>query len=213
MRTRMAAILLAGVAILAFGVRVTPSSATTATTIYWTVTPAGTTVGIPASMFTLTDTLTGGTVDCPSGEPVVYWPHHGPWPGPLLGNVTQYSFGTCTDQLGQSLNLTEGGPSWDVNLNSYDAATGVTTGTVTGINISVAGSGCSATIDGTSPGADNGQVTDTFTNSTNTLNVLTSGASLRAFNVSGCSGVFHNGDPLTISASYHQSPSLNLVSP
>src|ERR1700722_20369548 len=169
MRTRIAAILLAGVAILALGVRATPSSATTATTTYWTITPAGITNELPASLFTLTDTLTGGTVDCPSGEPQIYWPHHGPWPGPLLGTVTQYSFGTCTDQLGQSLTLTEGGPSWDVNLNSYDAATGVTTGTITGINVSVSGSGCSAIIDGTSPDAYNGHVADTFTNGTNTM--------------------------------------------
>src|ERR1700722_15943371 len=79
MRTRIAAILLA-VAILAFGVRAPPSSAPTATTTYWTITPAGTTLGIPASMFTLTDTLTGGTVDCPSGEPVITGPTTDPGP-------------------------------------------------------------------------------------------------------------------------------------
>jgi hypothetical protein len=152
----------------------------------------------------MTDGATGGVVDCPDYVPpyVFNFPHH--WPP--LGSVTEISFGNCTDSLGQTLTLTAGGLPWGLNAVSYNSGTGVTTGTVTGIDISVSGSGCSATIDGTSAGADNGQVADTYTNGTGQLNISTSGGNLHVYNVSGRSGLFSNGSAVTLSATFTLNP-------
>jgi hypothetical protein len=68
-------------------------------------------------------------------------------------------------------------------------------------------------VDGTSAGADDGQVTDTYTNSTAKMNILTTGGNLHFYNVSGCLGLFRNGDSVTFSASYTLSPAQTITSP
>ncbi len=79
-------------------------------------------------------------------------------------------------------------------------------GTVTGIRATLSGPSCSATVDGTSGTGSNGQVNVTYTNSTGTIQVLTAGDNLHIYDVSGCTGLLSNGDPVTFSASYTISP-------
>jgi hypothetical protein len=207
MRTRLAAILLAGAAALAFTGSAVSSSATTTTTT-WTVTPGGNATGM-ANEITLTDATSGSTVSCPDYD-YPYFHHHGPNP---YGTINSFSLGTCTGPLGLTLILTPSALPWDLNGTSYNPTTGVTAGTVTGIHATLSGSSCSLTIDGTSSGADNGEITDSFSNSTNQLDLLTSGGNLHVYNVSGCFGLFSNGDGMTMSASYTLSPAQVITSP
>ncbi len=207
MRARLAAVLLTGAAALTLLASATSSSATTMTTT-WTITPGGSATGT-ATLLTLADTSTGSTVDCPDAD-YPYLHHHGPNP---YGSINAFSLGSCTGPLGLTFTLTPTALPWELNGTSYNPGTGVTTGTVTGIHATLSGISCSAVVDGTSSGADNGQVTDTFTNSTNRMNLLTTGGNLHLFNVSGCSGLFNSGDAVTLSASYTLSPSQVITSP
>jgi hypothetical protein len=45
------------------------------------------------------------------------------------------------------------------------------------------------------------------------LALLTTGGDLHAYHVRGCFGLFHNGDPFTISATFTQSPKQTITSP
>lgn len=206
MHARLAAICLTGTAVLALIASAASSSATPATTT-WTVTPGGVTTGT-TSAFTLTDAGTGGSVSCP--DDIVWNPHHhGPNP---YGSVTQLSLGSCTG-AGQALTVTAGALPWEVNGTSYNPARGETSGNITGIHATVSGTACQATVDGTTAGADNGQVTYIYTNSTDQMTILTSGGNLHVYNVSGCGGLFRSGDTVTFSARYTMSPTQTITSP
>jgi hypothetical protein len=95
----------------------------------------------------------------------------------------------------------------------FNSATGVTTGTITGMHIMLSGTTipCSAVIDGTSASADNGKVRVTYRNSTGKLTVLTTGAKLVFYN-STCGGIA-SGDRATLSASYVVTPKQTITSP
>jgi hypothetical protein len=208
MRIRLAAILLAGTASLALIASATSSSAITTQTTTWTVTPGGSATGV-TSLLTLTDSVTGSDISCPDDVPY-YLHHHGPNP---YGTIEGVDLGTCTGPLELSFTIEAAALPWDLNGTSYNPGTGVTTGTVTGIHLTVSGSSCNFSVDGTSAGADNGQVADTYTNSTAKLNYLTTGGNLHLYDVSGCSGLFDNGNAATLSASYTLSPAQVVSSP
>jgi hypothetical protein len=209
MRARLAAILLTGTAALALMGSAATSSATTTTTTTWTVTPGGTVTG--SARFAVTDATTGSAFSCPDDIDGNY-PFHRPGPNPY-GYITGLSLGGCTGPLGLTFVLTANALPWAQNGTSYNPGTGVTTGTITGIHATLSGSSCSAVVDGTSPGADNGQVTDTYTNGTAKMNILTTGGNLHFYNVSGCLGLIRNGDAATFSASYTLSPAQTITSP
>ncbi len=206
MRARIATALLTGVAFLTLIAGATSSSATPTATAEWTVTPGGNAVGT-TSAFTLADLNTGNTIRCPDSFPVHLRPH---WPNPY-GTVTGLALSSCTSSLGLTFTLTANALPWNLNGTSFSA--GVTTGTINGIDLTLSSSLCHAVVDGTSAGADNGQVTNTFTNSTDKMAILTTGSNLHFYSASGCLGLFANQDTATISASYTLSPAQTITSP
>lgn len=134
-------------------------------------------------------------------------------PGTDIGSIPSAAYRNCIWLLGYTATLTPSGFPWHLNALQYDSSTGVTHGTITGIHIGIVGPSCSAIIDGTSAGADNGRVAVTYTNSTHTLQVLTTGGNLHYYNVSGCFGQGNSGDPASISGSYTISSPQIVTSP
>jgi hypothetical protein len=101
---------------------------------------------------------------------------------------------------------------WYLNAISYNAATGVTSGTLSGIDVSVSGSDCNAEVDGTAAGADNGTVKWTYSNSTGKLTYRPTGGNLHLYNVSGCLGVLSNGDSVRVSGTGPVTPTQTITS-
>jgi hypothetical protein len=131
------------------------------------------------------------------------------------GTVTATSASGCS-VLGFTITITPGHLPWHLNLVSYNAAKGVTTGTLTGIhiNFAVPKIGCTAVVDGTKATAGNGSVVVTYTNKTGQLAILKAGTKLHLFNVAkACLGFVKNGDLIAILATYSVTPKQKITSP
>jgi hypothetical protein len=132
--------------------------------------------------------------------------------GAKLVKITAATFTGCT--IGPiSVNVAPHGLPWYLNATSYNSSTGVTTGTITGIDLVATATGCSATLDGTSGTADNGMVKGTYTNSTAKLALLAAGGNLHAYNVSGCLGLINDNDPAQSSGTLTVAPKQTITSP
>lgn len=176
----------------------------------WTVKQGGKSKAV-AKKAVLTDTATGVSVTCTSTA-LATFPSGGGRPGNSLGSISSLTLSGC-NVLG--LTGISGGPSDPVNAAIYNPSPSpaITSGTITGIDLGLSGTGCSAVVDGPSP-PNNGQVDFTYRNpAPGTLTVLPSGGNLQFSSVAGCTGVFNNGDPATLSASYTLSPAPIITSP
>jgi hypothetical protein len=110
-----------------------------------------------------------------------------------LGSITSASFTDCA--IGKtSVTVVAHGLPWTLDAVGYDAATGEVTGAIAGIDLVATGAGCSAALDGTAAGADDGLTTFTYTNSASKLTLGATG-NLRWWAVGGCSGLVGNDDP------------------
>jgi hypothetical protein len=165
----------------------------------WAVSPGGSIMGTSGTAV-LTDTTSGLTVTCTSSSLAGSLKSGTGLPGAGIGTITALDFTSCTVD-GLTLSLSSGPVSWSLNAQSYDLATGVTTGTVTGIHFVISSSECSAVIDGTSGTADDGMVKVTYTSNTSTLKILATGGNLHVWDVSGCLGAVSDGDSGTLSDS------------
>jgi hypothetical protein len=195
-------ILFAGAATAAvIGLSAAPAFAATT----WTVSPGGA-ITAKSGKTVLTDTTTGNALTCKSSSTSATLKSGSGLAGAGLGSITAVTFKTCTGPLGLTFTVTTNGLPWKLNAKSYNSSTGVTTGTITGIDATLSGPSCSATVDGTAAGADNGMVKATYTNSTGKLKILTTGGNLHIYNVSGCAGLIATGDATTFSATYTVSP-------
>jgi hypothetical protein len=218
MRTPLAAVLFAATAILAGGLSATSSFASTSQP--WTITPGGPTTAT-ATVVTLADPATGGALSCAdgdahpndaddewavgfssSGQPI-YNPH-------ALGPVDQMTYAPCVSPAGAPATLTGDSLPWQLHGGSYTPASGVTRGTIKNVKLTLDGDGCSAIIQSPSQTTP-GTVRYTYTNSTASLKLLTTGGNLEFSDVSGCSGVFHDGDPATLSASFTLDPAQTIT--
>jgi hypothetical protein len=137
--------------------------------------------------------------------------------GVNAGVITAASASGCA-VAGFKITIKAGHLPWHLNLVSYNAAKGVTTGTLTGIHISFAvpliGATCTAVVDGTKATANNGSVVVTYTNKTAKLAILKAGTKLHLFSVSkGCMGLVKNGDLVAIVATYSVTPKQKITSP
>ncbi|WP_231905096.1 MULTISPECIES: hypothetical protein [Streptomycetaceae] len=100
---------------------------------------------------------------------------------------------------------------WSLNGTSYNSSTGVTTGTLTGVEAHISGSGCTADFGSTSATTP-ATLTGSYSNSTHTLSI--SGGNLTAYNVSGlCLGLLNSGDSVTYQADYVLNGSQTVTSP
>lgn len=191
-RSRPARCLLAAAA-ATLGLAPAPAAAATG----WTVTPGG--------MFTGSGSVHVAGITCSSmlsGR----FKHGSGLSGRHLATITNWVFTSCTG----GFTLAGHGFPWYLNATSYHA--GVTTGTLTSIDLVITGTGCSATVDGTAAGADNGQEGFTYTTSTSTL-TLTDHGNLHAWAVSGCLGLIGDGDPEPFTGSLRITPHQAITSP
>ncbi len=182
---------------------VVPASAAKPT---WTITPGGA-VKAAATSFTLKDATAGFGLPCKASAGKAVLKKGKGLSGAGAISLSAVSVSKCSTE-GFSITIKPAHLPWHLNLVSYNPKTGVTTGTLTGIHatMSVPAIGCSASVDGTKPTADNGQINVTYTNKTGKLVLLTSGSKLHLYNVQGCLGLVKNGDTMTMSASYAVSP-------
>jgi hypothetical protein len=210
MRTRLAILLLPPVAAaVAIGLSAAPAVAATS----WTVKP-GSVINAASGTTTLKDTTTGTSLTCTSSAAKTTLRSGSGLSGTAIGSVTSISFAKCTGPLGLAFTVTAGALPWHINAVSFNSTTGVTTGTLTGVHASLSGSGCTAVVDGTGATANNGRVAITYTNSSHTLKVLTTGGNLHIYNVSsGCAGAIKSGDAASQSAAYVITPAQTITSP
>jgi hypothetical protein len=131
-------------------------------------------------------------------------------PGPAIGTITTASVTGCS--ITGLVHVTAGGLPWELNALHYTKVTGVTTGTIEDIDLVITAPGCSATLDGTAAGANNGLTHITYTNSTGKLK-LHPGGNLHSYHVSGCFGLVNNGDAQRLSGNGTVTPQQTITSP
>jgi hypothetical protein len=209
MSHRYARILAAGgAAALAATLAAAPALAATT----WTIRPGGA-IAATSGRFNFTDTTDGTVTACRSGAASGTLKRGSGLPGPQAGSLSAVSFTDCSGAAGPTYTLQATDLPWHVNLSAYNAATGVVTGTVSHIQIRVSGAACSFVIDGTSAIASDGQVRFTYTDSTGHFRVLITGGNLHIYNVSGCLGLFHDGDRAALAGTFTVSPKQAITSP
>jgi hypothetical protein len=175
-------------AALAVALGAAPSFATTAKT--WSVKPGGSVSASGSAQ--VKDAKTGTVAKCKSIKLSGTAKKGKGLAGKHLVKITKGSFSKCT--IGTiSVKVTVHGLPWYLNASSYKS--GVTHGSITGIDLKASATGCKATLDGTGAGKDNGMVKGTYSNGTGKLKLLGSGGNLHDYAVSGCLGLVKNGDP------------------
>jgi len=132
--------------------------------------------------------------------------------GTNLGSITKLTFSSCTGPAGLTFTVTNSGFPWTLHGTAFNATSGVTTGTITGIKSHLSGPSCSADVRGATA-SSTGKVKVTYTNSTHKLKVLASGGTLHIFNVNGCFSLINNGDATQFTGTYTVSPSQTITSP
>jgi hypothetical protein len=210
MRKRLTAVLLtSGAAALALSLGATTAMASSAN-ITWSVTPGGTFSFSGSAQ--VKDAKTGTVAKCTSLKlSGTLKSGHG-LSGAGLGTIKTASFTGCTIAT-VAVSVAVHGLPWKENATSFNATTGVTTGNISGIDLVATAPGCSATLDGTAAGANNGKTKITYTNSTGKIKLLGSGGNLHSWGVSGCFGLVNNGDVQQASGSGTVTPKQTITSP
>ena len=132
--------------------------------------------------------------------------------GKALGSLSSLAFGSCTAD-GVTLSVTIKA-KMSLNGVSFNKTKNTASMTITGIHGKLSISSpitCSAVINGTSATANNGTVTATFANKTNTLKVLTTGSNLHLYN--DTCPVTMTGDAINFTTSYKFTPAQKITSP
>ena len=184
------------------------TAAVAATT--WTVSPGGN-IAAKSAKVTFTDPTTGSALTCTNDTVKGRFKSGGGLSGTDIGSVTAVSIQGCTGPLAIVFLVKAVHLPWQLSMSSYDARTGVATGTISPVRITWAGPACTAVIDGT--GGSDGVVKVSYTNRTGRLKLLTAGGNLHFGNVTGCAGLVNTGDPVTISAAYPVTPKQRITSP
>ncbi len=213
MSSRYARILAAGgTAVLAVTLAAAPALAATT----WTIKPGGAITATSSGRFTLKDTRTGTMLPCYSATASGTLMHGSGLPGSGAGSLSAVGVSVCTGPGVSDIRFTLQATDlpWHVNLSSYDAATGVVTGAVSHLQITMSGDGCTAVIDGTSGTPSDGWVKFTYADSTGRLTLLTATGNLHFWNVSaGCLGLVNSGDRARLGAAFTVSPKQAITSP
>jgi hypothetical protein len=198
-----------GAAVLAAALGAAPALAATT----WTIQPGGA-ITATSGTVALKDHKTGTVFVCRGSSTASGTLRHGSGlPGSRVGSLSAVGIPRCIAGGGLQLIPQATDLPWHVNLSSYDAATGVVTGTVSHLQISMSFAGCSAVIDGTSGTASDGLVRFTYTDSTGRLTVLAASGNLHFWNVSaGCLGIVNSGDRATLGATFTVSPKQAITS-
>ncbi len=212
MSNRYARLLAAGcAAVLVATLAAAPALAATT----WTIQPGGAITAMSSGKVALKDTTTRTVLMCLSATASGTLKHGSGLPGSRAGSLSAVGFTTCTGPGVSDIIVTLRATDlpWHVNLSSYNAATGVVTGTVSHIQIIASWAGCTAVIDGTSGTASDGKVRFTYTDATGQLTLLATGSTLHFYNVTGCLGLVNTGDRATLGATFTVSPKQAITSP
>jgi hypothetical protein len=209
MRKRLTAVLLSsGAAAVALGLGSTTAMASTIAAT-WTVKPGWAVTASGSGQ--VKDTKTGTVAKCTSIKISKATLKKGSGlSGTGIGTISASSFSGCTIAT-IAVTVTTKDLPWKLNAVSYNATTGVTTGTLTRVQLLATAPGCSATLEGTT--ATNGKIKVTYTNSTGVMKLLPTGGNMTTQNVSGCFGLVNNGDPEDASGSLTVSPKQTITSP
>jgi len=207
MHMRHRTLWISGAALMAVGLTATaafaaarsgsaPGSQRASSTVTWSVSSSEVTGG--TVKWPLTDSTTGSKISC-FGQPVYSFTQRMGLHG-RIAPITAISFASCTLPGGTAITLTANNLPWRLMAVSFNPSRnlGVTTGNVAGIDISLSGSGCSGVLDGTAAGANNGTARYQFYNNPDFLIGRNQG-NLHIYNVTGCTGLFNNGDAFTMS--------------
>lgn len=197
MRTRMPGIM-SGLALSAAIALAAAPAASAAQDITVTNPNADGTVAATATDVRFADSDTGTEVTCSSSAAdgtIASGSHTTP---AAIGDLS-VSFQDCTGPLG-GVSLTPNGQPYQLHIGAFDGATGISTGWVGEVNVSVSTATCSFEAVGNAPGRyDNGTGELTLTPDV----ALPDGvAPLEASNVGGCLGMVNEGDALTFEATY-----------
>jgi hypothetical protein len=203
--------LTAGAVALVVGLTAAPSLASTATT--WNVSPGGSVALIQSGHFTLADVTTGHSIVCARMKGTGQFKSGSGLPGAGIGSVTALSLSQCTGPGGVTFTVSPRHLPWALNADSYDPSitSGTVTGTITGLHVALAGTGCQATVDGTSATADNGQTEFHYHNSLGKLKIRTEESTLHLYHVRGCAGMMNSRDAVTFSGAYHVNPAQTIT--
>jgi hypothetical protein len=202
MLKRIGAIMMAGGAAAALSLTLGATSSSATARMTWTIKPGGPVVGT-AGKTTLRDTKTGTTLTCASSATKAKLKSGSGLTNPL-GKITSVTFSNCSGPGGLVFTAKTSASStnpWPLSGSSFHS--GVTKGTISNIKATISGSGCSAKVAGTSASSP-GKVTGTYSNSSGKLKV--SGGNLHIWDVNGCFGLIHNGDPSAFSGAYKIKP-------
>jgi len=180
--------------------------------VTWTVRPGGP-VSMKSGKLILTDTATGAALTCPPTVLSGTLKSGSGLPGTGIGSITAVHSLFCPTPQGISFTLRARDLPWHMNVLSYNATTGVVTGSLSHLQIGVSGTACTAVIDGTSGTASDGTVKFRYTSSTGGLQTRTTGGNLHLYRVRGCAGLLRTGDPATIRVTLTMSPRQAITSP
>jgi hypothetical protein len=172
----------------ALGMTVTSASATSLAT--WTVTPGGAftavatnpTLTVPAAALECASSHAGGSLATGVGNP-----------GANIGTITSLTFEDCS-VIGIPFDVTTGSFPWSLNVDGVSSVPNAVDGSITGVDASISGSGCTADFAGS--------VTGHYKNDTKQL-VINSGT-LVASNAD-CLGLINDGDEALYEAVYEVS--------
>jgi hypothetical protein len=205
---RPARTLIAGMAAcLAIGLAAGPALAAAT----WTIKPGGTMTLTSATRTAIKDSATGATLTCAAANLSGRLKPGSGLGGNGAGSITGGAASRCEGPGPLPWHITLPGLPWHLSLLAYDASTGLVHATISHLEISAAGSGCSFVTDGTRGGASDGTVK--FTYSDRTHQVKTTGGNLHIFTVHGCSGLVASGDPASLTASFTLAPAQTITSP
>jgi hypothetical protein len=207
MRKRLTTVLLGSAAALALGLGTTTAMASSVAGT-WTVKPGGAVKASGSGQ--VKDTKTGTTAKCTSIKLAGTAKKGSGLSGQGIGTVTSASFTGCTIAT-VAVTVKVNGLPWKLNAASFKS--GVTTGTISGIDLKATAPGCSATLDGTGAGKNNGVTKITYTNSSGKIKLLGPGGNLHTYAVSGCFGLVANGDPEQASGTETLTPKQTITSP
>lgn len=205
MRTRLGSFLVvAGTATAAIVLSAASSSAVTVTG--WSVTPGGSFTGKQSGKVTITDSVTKKSIVCATAAAAGQFKSGTGLPGAGIGTLGSLSLTGCATGSGRAFTVTAGALPWSLNADKYIPAKKTTYGTLTGMHLTLAATGCSATVDGTGATSDNGSVVIHIHNRPSKLKLEAAGGTLHVYVGSGCTGVFRNGDAVSVSTAYLISP-------
>jgi hypothetical protein len=201
MRRRLIGVAAAGVAIAGTVLMTGTASAAT-----WTIDPGGP-FNASAGVTLLTIQETGVELTCDSSTAAGTLKSGSGQENPI-GTLSDdgVQFQNCTGPFGLTFTVNHEG-EWHLNAATYDAATGVTTGTLDDISAIITGPGCDATV--------SGSVNVTFTNSTEELRVVNDPTLLieRVSDVDTCLGLIEQGQHAIFDGLFTVTPGQEISSP